>query len=61
MEEKDKKSEKKSIWTIIKESMNKASSGCGPGCGCHVDDQDRKKQQKDTPDEQARTRRDGSN
>lgn len=27
--------EKKGIWAIIKESMNKASSGCGPTCGCH--------------------------
>lgn len=27
---------KKSFWALLKESMNKASSGCGPGCGCHV-------------------------
>ncbi len=44
------KSDKKGIWTIIKESMNKASSGCGPGCGCHIENQDRKNQQKDTPE-----------
>ncbi len=29
------KPEKKGLWSIIKESMNKASSGCGPECGCH--------------------------
>ncbi|HDV7149327.1 TPA: hypothetical protein ACQZJ8_004009 [Escherichia coli] len=38
------KSDKKGIWTILKESMNKASSGCGPGCGCHVENQDSKNQ-----------------
>jgi hypothetical protein len=26
---------KKSLWAMIKESMTKTSSGCGPGCGCH--------------------------
>ncbi|MHB8994695.1 MAG: hypothetical protein ACYC63_05535 [Armatimonadota bacterium] len=31
------KPKKKSIWTLLKESMDKASSGCGPGCGCHVE------------------------
>jgi len=30
------KSGKKGLWAILKESMNKANSGCGPGCGCHV-------------------------
>jgi hypothetical protein len=29
------KSEKKGLWAMIKESMTKTSSGCGPGCGCH--------------------------
>jgi len=33
----DVKRKKKSLWAILKESMNKASSGCGPGCGCHVE------------------------
>ena len=28
---------KKSLWGILKESMDKASSGCGPGCGCHIE------------------------
>lgn len=40
---------KKSLWAILKESMNKASSGCGPGCGCHVGKQRGDNQQKDTP------------
>lgn len=30
------KPKKKSIWTLLKESMDKSSSGCGPGCGCHA-------------------------
>lgn len=42
------KSGKKSIWTLIKESMNKASSGCGPACGCHVESPGSKDQRKDT-------------
>lgn len=29
------KPEKKGLWAMIKESMTKTSSGCGPGCGCH--------------------------
>ena len=37
----DKQSEvkpkKRSLWAVLKESMDKASSGCGPGCGCHVE------------------------
>ena len=50
MEKKNEvKSGKKSLWAIIKESMNRASSGCGPGCGCHVEKQGIKNQQKDTP------------
>lgn len=44
------KSGKKGLWAILKESMNKASSGCGPGCGCHVENQDKKKQREDVPD-----------
>jgi len=28
---------KKNLWALLKESMDKASSGCGPGCGCHVE------------------------
>lgn len=38
---------KKSLWTILKESMSKASSGCGPGCGCHAKKPGDDKQQKD--------------
>lgn len=33
----DIKPKKKSLWALLKESMDKASSGCGPGCGCHVE------------------------
>jgi len=33
----DMKPKKKSLWALLKESMDKASSGCGPGCGCHVE------------------------
>jgi hypothetical protein len=50
MEKKNEgKSGKKGLWAIIKESMNKASSGCGPGCGCHVDEKGKANQQKDSP------------
>lgn len=28
---------KKGLWAIFVESMNKASSGCGPGCGCNME------------------------
>lgn len=28
---------KRSLWALLRESMDKASSGCGPGCGCHVE------------------------
>ncbi|MBS0631226.1 MAG: arsenite efflux transporter metallochaperone ArsD [Verrucomicrobia bacterium] len=48
------KSGKKGLWTILKESMNKASSGCGPGCGCHVENQDSKNQRKDVPENPAK-------
>jgi hypothetical protein len=41
----DTKPKKKSLWALLKESMDKASSGCGPGCGCHVE----KKPRQDTP------------
>lgn len=46
------KSGKKGLWTIInviKESMNKASSGCGPGCGCHVEEKGEESRQKNSP------------
>ena len=29
---------KKGFFGILKESMTKTSEGCGPGCGCHVDE-----------------------
>ena len=43
------KSGKKGLWAMLKESMNKASSGCGPGCGCHVEKQGDERQQKGKP------------
>jgi hypothetical protein len=36
-QQKAMKPKKKSLWALLKESMDKASSGCGPGCGCHVE------------------------
>ncbi len=29
---------KKGFFAILKESMGKASEGCGPDCGCHVEE-----------------------
>jgi len=43
------KSGKKSLWAMLKESMTKASSGCGPGCGCHVEKRSDDNHQKDKP------------
>ncbi len=40
---------KRGFWTLIKESMNKASSGCGPGCGCHVANVEIKNRKNDAP------------
>lgn len=48
------KSDKKGLWAILKESMNKTSSGCGPGCGCHVENLDSKNQQKKVPENLAK-------
>lgn len=31
---------KKGIFALIKESLDKISSGCGPGCGCHVEEKE---------------------
>lgn len=45
----DKEGGKKGLWAILKESMNKASSGCGPGCGCHVENK-----KKDSPEQPGR-------
>jgi hypothetical protein len=50
MEKKNEvKSGKKSLWAMLKESMTKASSGCGPGCGCHVEERIDDNRQKDKP------------
>ena len=43
MEEKKETKPKMSIWSLLKQSMDKASSGCGPNCGCHVEKPDDKK------------------
>ena len=37
---------KKGLWSILKESMDKANSGCGPGCSCHVENKVSKNQRK---------------
>ena len=31
----EKKPARKGLWAVFRESMDKASGGCGPGCGCH--------------------------
>ena len=37
--ETDKQDKKKglSLFALLKESLTKTTEGCGPGCGCHVD------------------------
>jgi hypothetical protein len=40
---------KKSFWALLRESMNKASSGCGPGCGCHAEKPGDGPEQKKSP------------
>ena len=45
MEEKTETKPKKSLWSLLKESMDKTSNGCGPSCGCHVEKQDDKNRQ----------------
>lgn len=51
MENKDSEAKpaRRGFWTLIKESMNKASSGCGPGCGCHVVEPDGKSRKNEAP------------
>lgn len=43
------KSGKKGLWAILKESMHKSSSGCGPGCSCNVDKKSDDNQRKSMP------------
>ncbi len=31
-----------SLFDLLKESLAKASEGCGPGCGCHVEPEKKK-------------------
>ena len=35
MEANKKQQKKKVFWSLIKQSFDKSSSGCGPGCGCN--------------------------
>ncbi len=39
------KPKKKGFFATLKESMTKTSEGCGPDCGCHV--QEKKEDAKD--------------
>ena len=36
------KPKKKGLFALLKESMTKTSSGCDPSCGCHVEDEKKK-------------------
>ena len=47
------KPKKMSLWALLKESMDKASSGCGPGCSCHVEKPREGTQPKSTSDDPA--------
>jgi hypothetical protein len=35
---KEAESKKKGLFDILKESILKTSEGCGPDCGCHVEE-----------------------
>jgi len=60
MEKKNKvKSGKRGLWAMLKESMNKASSGCGPGCGCRVEKNSNKNRQQDTLNKPANDKEQG--
>lgn len=39
------KPKKKGFFALLKDSMTKTSEGCGPDCGCHV--QEKKEEPKD--------------
>jgi hypothetical protein len=41
---KEAEPKRKGLFAILKESMVRTSEGCGPGCGCHVEE-DRTKEQ----------------
>lgn len=47
---------KKSLWAMIKESMTKTSSGCGPGCGCHSEKPVHNSQQDDADEPSGKER-----
>lgn len=48
MDNKKNKQEKKGFWSLLKESVDKSSSGCGPGCGCNTEIKENvKSQEKD--------------
>ena len=44
---------KKGFWAMFKESTKKTSAGCGPGCGCQVEQgsDNEKKDEKTSPKE----------
>ena len=39
------KPKKKGFFALLKDSMTKTSEGCGPDCGCHI--QEKKEEPKD--------------
>ena len=43
---KETEPKKKGFFATLKESMTKTSEGCGPDCGCHV--QEKKEEPKDS-------------
>ncbi len=42
------KPKKKGLLALLKESLTKTSSGCGPGCGCHAADEKEKAKKSET-------------
>lgn len=41
-----KPKKKRGIFTLLKESMTRTSEGCGPGCGCHEEAKNERKEGK---------------
>lgn len=50
MEDKKKTGGIKGFFSLIKESLNKANSGCGPGCGCHLENKEKREKEEDKKD-----------
>ena len=43
MDDKSKKNgKKKGIFALLMESIAKSNDGCGPGCGCHAAEDEKK-------------------